>query len=234
MMAAQFWKGKDPVGQRLQANSEWRRVVGVVKDSKYEDMRETRKPFFYVPWQQAFSVSGVLNIRTPLSRKAMGAELTQQIQALDGNLALNELITLQEQVDRSTSPQKVAVTLIGVLGSLAVLLASIGLYGVVSYAVSQSTRELGLRMALGARPLDLIRLVMSQGLLLTGVGLALGAAVALSLTRLLGIYLYDVSPRDPLAIGSAAMVMVLIAFAASFAPAWRAVHTDPTKALREG
>lgn len=234
MMAAQFWKGKDPVGQRLQVNSEWRRVVGVVKDSKYEDMRETRKPFFYVPRQQAFSVSGVLNIRTPLSRKAMGAELTRQIQALDGNLALNELITLQEQVDRSTSPQKVAVTLIGVLGSLAVLLASIGLYGVVSYAVSQSTRELGLRMALGARPLDLIRLVMSQGVWLTGCGLVLGAAVALSLTRLLGIYLFDVSPRDPLAMGSAAMVMILLAFAASFAPTWRAVHTDPTQALREG
>jgi macrolide transport system ATP-binding/permease protein len=233
-MAAQFWKGKDPVNERLQVKGEWRRVVGIVKDSKYEDMREPRKPFFYVPQRQAPSVRGSLNIRTPLSPQTMAVALAREIRALDGNLALNELITLQEQVDRSTSPQKAAVTLLGVLGSLAVLLAGVGLYGVVSYAVSQSTRELGLRMALGARAPDLLRLVISQGLLLTAGGLVLGMTAALVLTRLLGSYLYGVGPRDPLAFGSAVIVMLLLAFAASFIPAWRAVHTDPTQALREG
>jgi putative ABC transport system permease protein len=233
-MAAQFWKGKDAVNERLQVKGEWRRVVGVVKDSKYEDMRELRKPFFYVPQRQAPSVRGSLNIRTPLSPQTMAAALAREIRALDSNLALNELITLQEQVDRSTSPQKAAVMLLGVLGGLAVLLAGVGLYGVVSYAVSQSRRELGLRMALGARAADLLRLVISQGLLLTAGSLVLGMTAALVLTRLLGTYLYGVGPRDPLAFASAVIVMLLLAFAASFIPAWRAVHTDPTQALREG
>jgi ABC-type antimicrobial peptide transport system permease subunit len=163
----------------------------------------------------------------------MATALTREVHALDANLALYEVITLQEQLDRSTSPQQVAVTLVGVLGGLALLLAAIGLYGVMSYAVSQSRRELGLRMALGAGASNLLRLVMSRGLALTGGGVALGAAVALGLTRLLGNLLYKVSPRDPLAFGSAFVVMTITALAASFLPAWRATRTDPVRALRD-
>jgi predicted lysophospholipase L1 biosynthesis ABC-type transport system permease subunit len=133
-------------------------------------------------------------------------------------------------VDRSTSPQQVAVTLVGVLGGLALLLAAIGLYGVMSYAVSQSTRELGLRMALGAGASNLLRLVMKRGLALTAGGVALGAAVALGLTRLLGNLLYNVSPRDPLAFGSAFLVMTIAALTACFLPAWRA--TGPIRCRR--
>src|SRR2546430_5472808 len=110
---------------------------------------------------------------------------------------------MQEQLDRSTSAQMVAVTLVGILSALALVLAAICLYGVMSYAVSQSTRELGLRMALGANASNLLRLVMSRGLALTAGGVLLGAAVALALTRLLGNLLYNVSPRDPLEIGRA-------------------------------
>ena len=149
------------------------------------------------------------------------------------NLALYEVITLQEQLDRSTAPQKAAVTLLGVLGSLALLLAAIGLYGVMSYAVSQSTRELGLRMALGARASDLVRLVISRGFALTLGGVALGAAAGLGLTRLLGNYLYRVSPRDPFAFGFALVVLLVATLAACFLPAWRATRTDPMRALRE-
>jgi ABC-type antimicrobial peptide transport system permease subunit len=152
---------------------------------------------------------------------------------LDGNLALSEVITLQEQVDRSTSPQLVAVTLVGVLGGLALLLAALGLYGVMSYAVSQSTRELGLRMALGATPAHLLRLVMSRGLALTAAGIVGGAAVALASTRLLGYLLYNVSPRDPLSFGSAFLVIMIASLAACFLPAWRATRTDPLRALRD-
>src|ERR1700751_444780 len=115
------------------------------------------------------------------------------------------------------------VNLVGILGGLALLLASIGLYGVMSYAVSQSTRELGLRMALGAGPCKLLRLVMSGGLILMVLGVAIGAAVALGLTRLLGNMLYKVSPRDPLAFRSAFAVMTIAALAACFLPAWRAM-----------
>ena len=143
------------------------------------------------------------------------------------------MITLQEQVDRSTSPQLAAVTLVGVLGGLALLLAAIGLYGVMSYSVSQSSRELGLRMALGANVSNVWRLVMSRGLALVAGGVFLGAAVAMGLTRLLGTLLYQVSPRDPLAFGAAFTVMTIAALAACFLPAWRATRTDPARALRE-
>ncbi len=172
-------------------------------------------------------------IRTALSPETMATALSREVHALDGNLALFEVITLQEQLDRSTSPQMVAVTLVGTLGGLALLLAAIGLYGVMSYVVSQSTRELGLRMALGADASNLLRLVMSRGLALTGGGVLLGALVALALTRLLGNLLYKVSPRDPLAFGSAFAIMAIAGLAACFSPAWRATRTDPARVLRD-
>ena len=231
-MAARYWRGKNPIGERVQVKGRWMRVVGVAKDSKYESVREAPKPFFYVPWRQNFSVGAGLYIRTPLKPETLAAALVREVRELDGNLALYEVISLQEQVDRSTSPQMVAVTLVGVLGGLALLLAAIGLYGVMSYAVSQSARELGLRMALGAGASDLLRLVLSRGMTLTAGGVSLGAAVALISTRLLGNLLYKVSPRDPLAFGSAFAVMTIAALAACFLPAWRAARTDPARALR--
>jgi predicted permease len=232
-MAAKYWRGKNPIGERVQVKGRWMQVVGVAKDSKYQSVRETSKPFFYVPLRQNFSRGTGLFIRTPLSPETMATALAREVHALDGNLAIFEVITLQEQVDRSTSPQQVAVTLVGVLGGLALLLAAIGLYGVMSYAVSQSTRELGLRMALGAGASNLWRLVLSRGLGLTAGGVLLGATAALGLTRLLGNLLYKVSPRDPLAFGSAFVVMTIAALAACFLPAWRATRTDPARALRE-
>ncbi|MGB2591476.1 MAG: FtsX-like permease family protein, partial [Candidatus Acidiferrum sp.] len=221
------------IGQRLQAKGKWITVVGVAKDSKYESMRELPRPFFYVPRRQNFAIGAGLFIRTPLTPEAMANSLAREIQSLDSNLALYEVITLQEQVDRSTSPQKVAVTLLVVLGSLALALAAIGLYGVMSYAVSQSTREMGLRMALGARAGDLMRLVISRGLTLTAGGVLLGVAAALLLSRFLGTYLYYVSPRDPLAYVAALGTMLATAIVASLLPAWRATRTDPMRALRQ-
>lgn len=232
-MVTQFWRGKNPLGQRVQVKGRWMTIVGVAKDSKYQSMRDQSKPFFYVPRRQNFAIGASLNIRTPLNPRTIGDELAREVQSLDGNLALYEVITLQEQVDRSTSPQKVAVTLLAVLGGLALSLAAIGLYGVMSYAVSQSTRELGLRMALGARASDLLRLVMVQGLALTAAGVLLGLAAALLLTRLLGTYLYRVSPHDPRAFVVALAVMLATAIAASCLPAWRATRIDPMRALRQ-
>ena len=232
-MAAQFWRGRNPIGERVQVKDRWMQVVGVAKDSKYRSVRETAKPFFYVPLRQNFSVSAALFIRTPLSPETVAVTLAREVHALDPSLAPYELITLQEQLDRSTSPQLVAVTLVSVLGALALLLAVIGLYGVMSYAVSQSTRELGLRMALGADASNLVQLVLSRGLALTAGGALLGAAVALALTRLLGNLLYHVSPRDPLVFGAAFAVMTIAALAACFLPAWRATRTDPAEALRD-
>src|SRR5207245_11071101 len=180
-MAAPYWRGKNPIGERVQVKGRWMQVVGLAKDSKYESVRETSKPFFYVPLRQNFSRGAHLFIRTPLSQVTMATALAREVHAIDGNLALYEVITLQEQVDRSTSPQQVAVTLVGVLGGLALLLAAIGLYGVMSYAVSQSTRELGLRMAIGVDESNLLRVVMSCGLLLRSGGVLFGAVVVFDL-----------------------------------------------------
>jgi predicted permease len=232
-MANEFWKGKSPLGERVQVKGRWMRVVGVAKDSKYGNIREQPKPFFYVSLRQNFSSVITLSIRTPLLPETIASALAREIHALDGNLSPSEVITLREQVDRSTSPQQVAVTLLGVLGGLALLLAAIGLYGVMSYAVSQRTRELGLRMALGAESSDLLNLLMKYGLALTAGGVALGLVAALGLTRLLGNMLYKVGPRDPLAFGAAFLVMLLAALAACFVPALRAARTDPMRALRE-
>jgi predicted permease len=232
-MAQRYWQGRNPLGERLQLKERWMQVVGVAKDSKYSSVREKPTPFFFVPLRQNSLRGSVLNIRTPLAPQTMATALAREVHALDSNLAPYEVITMQEQLDRSTSAQMVAVTLVGILGALALVLAAIGLYGVMSYAVSQSTRELGLRMALGADASNLLRLVMSRGLTLTAGGVLLGAAAALALTRLLGNLLYKVSPRDPLAFGSAFLVMTIAALAACFLPAWRATRTDPARALRD-
>ena len=232
-MVARYWRGQDPVGQRLQVNGQWTRVVGVARDSKYESMREPSKPFFYVPLRQNFVRQPDLYVRTTQPLQSMTPALAREVRALDPNLALYEVITLQEQLDRSTSAQLVAVTLVTVLGGLALLLAGIGLYGVMSYAVSQSTRELGLRMALGAHGSNLVRLVMARGLRLTAGGVLFGAVVALALTRLLGKLLFSVSPYDPVAFGSAFLVMTITAAGACCLPAWRATRTDPARVLRD-
>jgi macrolide transport system ATP-binding/permease protein len=231
-MVARYWRGQNPIGQRLQVKGNWVQVVGVVKDSKYYSMDETPRPFFYVPLRQYFTIEPDIHIRATQPLQTIQTALIREVRALDPNLALYEMITLQEQVNRSTSHELVAVALVALFGGLALLLASIGLYGVMSYTVSQSTRELGLRMALGASTSNVLRLVLSRGLLLTTTGIIIGIALALLLTRSLGNLLYQVSPRDPLAFVAAFVLMTLASVAACFLPAWRATRTDPIRALR--
>ncbi|HET6930736.1 MAG TPA: ABC transporter permease [Candidatus Acidoferrum sp.] len=232
-MVTRYWRGQDPVGRRLQVKGSWVQVVGVVKDSKYYNMDEAPRPFFYVPLRQYFAIEPDIHIRTTLPLQTVQTALIRELRALDPDLALYEMITLQEQVDRSTSQQLVAVSLVALFGGLALLLAGIGLYGVMSYTVSQSTRELGLRMALGAGASNVLRLVLSRGLLLTTIGTISGIVLALLLTRLLGGLLYHISPRDPLAFVSALVVITIASFAACFLPAWRATQVDPARALRD-
>jgi len=230
VMAAKYWRGRSPVGSRLRVKDRWIQVVGTAKMSKYRNLAEAQKPFFYVAMRQNINGQN-LNIRTSLGPDAVTKALVREIHALDANLAPGEVIAMQEQVDRTTAVQRVAVTMLGVFGGLALLLAAIGLYGVMSYTVSQRARELGLRMALGASTSNLLKLVLSHGLALTAGGVVLGAAAALGLTRLMGDLLYHVSPRDPLAFGSAFVVMAIAALAACFLPACRAARTDPVRAL---
>ena len=231
-MMVRYWRGQDPIGRRLQVKGRWVRIVGVAADSRYESMGETPKPFFYVPLLQDFVREPDLNIRTTQSVQSTLAAVLREVHALDENLALYETITLQEQVNRANSGQLVAVTLVSTLGGLALLLAAVGLYGVMSYAVAQSARELGLRMALGADAANLLRLVISRGLRLTAGGVLFGTVAALALTRLLGQLLYEVSPHDPVVFGLALAVMTTTAVIACLMPAWRASRTDPARVLR--
>ena len=232
-MAAKYWPGKDPVGQRLKAKDRWLQIVGIAKNSNYHSKTETPIPFFYVPLRQNFRVQNSLVIRTRETPGAMMTALAREVHALDPNLA--PLITerLQDQIDLISYSQRLAVSLVALFGGMALFLAAIGLYAVVSYTVSQGTRELGLRMALGAGTKDLMRLVMSRGLFLTASGVAIGVLAAFMLTRLMSNMLYKISPHDPLAFGSAIAVITIASLAACFFPAWRATRIDPVQALRE-
>ncbi|HEX3646405.1 MAG TPA: ABC transporter permease [Vicinamibacterales bacterium] len=231
-MAAQFWGGADPVGRRVQVKGRWMQIVGVARNAKYGNLLETPRPFFYVALRQNYSAATALQIRTAQGPAALAPSLVREIHALDANVAPSELITMREQVERTTAPQRISVTILVVFGGLAVVLAAIGLYGVMAATVSQSSRELALRMALGASASDLLGLVLSKGLVLTAGGLVLGFIAALQATRLLGYLLYKVSPRDPIAFGAAFGVIVVAALVACFVPAWRATRTDPLGALR--
>jgi predicted permease len=232
-MVRQYWRGEDPVGKRFQVNGRWMQVVGVAQNSKYRSIMEAPTAFFYVPLRQNLAPTTGLILRTHEPADAIARALAREVHALDPDLALYAVIPMREQVERSTSAQHAAVMLLSIFGLLAVVLATIGLYGVLSYAVSQSTRELGLRMALGARGWDLLRVVISQGLWLTAMGVLAGVTIALVGTRLLGYLLYKVNPHDPVAFGLAFAVMIVAAVAACFVPALRAIRTDPVGALRQ-
>jgi putative ABC transport system permease protein len=231
-MVRQFWNGRNPVGLRLIVNGRALQVIGVAKLSKYDSVSEAPKPFFFVPRLQNPGSRAELFIHTTTPPPAMAAILANELRAMDPALANYAVITMQEQVNRSTSSQKAAVGLLFVLGGLALALAIVGLYGVMSYTVSQSRRELGLRMALGATPRDLLWHVVARSLLLTISGVLLGAGVALVLGRFVTQMLYHVSPRDPLAFALAFAIMTLASLAACLWPAWRASRTDPMIALR--
>jgi macrolide transport system ATP-binding/permease protein len=231
-MAAKYWPEKNAIGQRLKVKDKWMEIVGVAKNANYRTKLETPMPFFYVSVRQNFFVQNGFIIRTDQSAAAIMNALGREMHALDPDLAPLDTISLQQQVDLMSYTQRLAAALLAIFGGMALFLAAIGLYAVMSYAVSQGTRELGLRMALGARAADLLRLVMSRGLTLTAAGILLGATAGLALTRLMNNLLYKVSPRDPLAFGSAFVVMIIVALLACLLPAWRAMRIDPARALR--
>ena len=248
-MVDRFWRGANPVGKRFQvrtagagktscagqepcATGRWLQIVGVAKTSKYGSLVESPKPFFYTPLRQGAPGGANFQIRTKLGPEAIAGPLLREMKRIDANLAPGEVITMREQVDRRAWSQRAAVALIGIFGGIALLLSGVGLYGVMSYAVSQRVREMGLRMALGATGRELLGAVMLQGLEVTLAGLVAGGALAFALTRLMGDLLYRTSPRDPAAFAAAFLTMAFAALAACLVPAWRAMRTDPVEALR--
>jgi len=231
-MVKRFWRGRDPVGQRFQANGKWLRIVGVARTTKYSSLVETNTQFFYTALSQNPAAGANFQIRTRLGAAAMANALLREVRAIDANLAPGQVVSMREHLDRRTWSQAAALTLLGIFAAAALVLSAIGLYGVMSYAVSQSAREMGLRMALGATARDLLRIVMLRGLRATVAGIGAGCAAALGLSRLMGDLLYRTSPRDPDTFAIAFAVMVTAAIAACLAPALRAMRTDPIRALR--
>ena len=232
-MAARYWRGRDPVGSRVVVGGRAMRVVGVAKLSKYRDLMEPATPFFYVPLRQTTAHGQTLMIRTTLTPSVMTRALAAEVRTLDASLTPDQVMTMREQINRMNQSTAMAVRLLTVFGAVALLLAAIGLYGVMSFNVTQNAREMALRLALGADPSSLLRRVLGGGLLLTAGGMACGAVAAIGLTRLLGTLLFDVSPRDPATFAVAVATMTMASAAACLLPAMRATRTDPVAALRD-
>ncbi|MCA1593444.1 MAG: ABC transporter permease [Acidobacteria bacterium] len=234
-LAETLWPGEDPLGKRLsfdRTKGPFLEVVGVARDVKYRSLGEREHPYVYQPVLQSYEPKMTLVVRTAGDPRAIAGAVREQIRALDPNLPVADIRTLGEQFDLSLFPARVAAWTLGGFGLLALVLAAVGIYGVVSYAVAQRTREIGVRMALGARRGDVLRLVMGEGLFVVGLGLAAGLLLALIATRVVAGFLYGVGTTDPLTFVAVPLVLGAIALAASYIPARRATRVDPMVALR--
>ncbi len=235
-MADRFWPRQNPVGQSVKlmgpTGSRTRaEIIGVVKTGRYQSLGEDPKPFFYRSLLQDYEPAVQLVVRTQGDVPIVGA-LRQEVRALDPQMALVGVETLEQHMQLPLFPARAAGLLLGMFGLLALTLAVVGLYGVIAYSVSQRTREIGVRMALGARRSDVIRLVVVQGLRLTLIGMGIGLIGALGVTRVLSNFLYGIKPTDPLSFAAVAVSLTLVALAASYVPARWATRVDPMRALR--
>jgi ABC-type antimicrobial peptide transport system permease subunit len=210
----------------------WLEVVGVAQDIKYRSLTEDPRPFYYLPLSQSYGPSMTLVVRAAGDPRAMLAPVRQAVAALDPRLPLFDVKTMTEHLGIALFPARLASSVLGAFGLLALLLAAIGLYGVVAYAVSQRTREIGLRIAIGARPVDVLRLVVGQGMRLALIGMMLGMAAALAVTRLITNLLFGLSPTDPVTLLGIALLLALATLLACWLPARRAASVDPMVALR--
>ena len=233
--ARRHFADEDPLGKRMSfrgANGPWSEIVGVVRDSKYRTLGENPRPSAFVPLAQNHETGMTLHVRTSSNPVALAGSVRREVQALDPNLAVTNLQTLSDVVAASLFAARMGAVLLAVFGFLALVLAAIGLYGVMSYAVSRRTREIGIRMALGAGKGDVLRLVLKEGLALVGTGVAAGLIVAVAATRLLTSFLFGVSPLDATTFAAIPLVLALVALLASYLPARRAARVDPIIALR--
>jgi macrolide transport system ATP-binding/permease protein len=230
--ARRYWSGQAAVGKRIQRGHQFAEIVGVVKNSREKGLTVEPVPAIYLPLLQNYTPELTLHVRTATEARTMLAAVRREAQALDANLPLYDLRTLAEQRDGSLYAERMAATLLTLFGALALVLAAIGLYGVLSYSVTERKREMGIRLALGARPRDLLRLVVGQGMLMTLIGLCLGVGASLALTRFLGTLLFGVTVTDPLTFALLPLLLGGVAALACWLPARRATRVDPLTALR--
>jgi predicted permease len=233
-LASRIWPDEDPIGQRFRffTDTAFRQVIGVAKTSKYTTLGEDPQPAVYTPLDQDFSDAMVLVVRTPGDPAAALGTAQREVRALDANVPLQNPYTMREIVTQSLWPARLAAILLGIVGALALTLASIGLYGVMAYSVTQRTREIGVRMAMGANRAQVLAMVLRQAMTLVGIGLAVGVAGALALARVVTRLLFGMNAIDPITFAGVCLLLTAVATFASYVPALRASRLDPIKALR--
>ena len=233
-MAKHFWPNENAVGKRFHFHGDagLREIVGVVRNTVENNFGEEPQPVAYLPLSQNYAPAAIVLVRTSGRPETVISSVRSQVQQLDSNLALTNMQTIGEVIDQGLWAPRMGAALLAVFGGLALILAIIGVYGVLSYSVNQQTREIGIRMAMGAQTGRVLRLVVGQGMRLAGAGLILGLLVAFAAMRVLGSLLFGVSAHDPLTFVAVSFVLALAAVLACYIPARRATKVDPIIALR--
>jgi putative ABC transport system permease protein len=231
-MARKFWPQTDPVGSSFSDGTDTFEVVGVARDTKYRNLREPARMTMYQPLAQGYVPSMSLVVRTAADPTKFAPLIQTRLHALEPSLTIYNVRTLLEHIGRSLYVERMESVIFGFLGLLALILTAIGVYGVVAYSVAQRTRELGIRMALGAQKRDVLKLILAKGLVLVAWGSAIGLLACYWLSRLISSQLYGVSSYDPATLVSVAVLLAGVALFASYIPARRATKVDPLVALR--
>jgi len=233
-MAQAVWPDQEPIGQQMTLAGEKnpREVIGVVGRVKHWKLEIDPINVSYVPYLQAYSVPTTLVLRTTSDPMSVLAAVRDEVQAIDKELPLFSIKTMQQRVDESLAERRFTGFLLGAFAALALLLAAVGIYGVMSYSVTQRTHEIGIRMALGAQQNDVLKLVVGQGMLLALGGVVVGLGAAFFLTRLMSSLLYGVSATDTTTFAVLSLILTGVALGASYVPARRATKVDPVVALR--
>jgi putative ABC transport system permease protein len=234
-MARLFWNGKNPIGRRLRlfGDNSPVEVVGVVKDSTYVTLGEPPRLMTYLCLWQNYSPNVTLYVRTHANPEGTIAAVRREVQGLDPGILLTPGETVSQMLEQSLWEPRLGAMLFGAFGLLAGLLTVVGIYGVISYSVGQRTREMGIRMALGAQTRDVLRQVLAEGMILVAGGLALGLLVTVPLSRISASLLFGISTRDPVTLALAVVILLATALAACYLPARRATRVDPLIALRD-
>jgi putative ABC transport system permease protein len=234
-MARRHWPGQDPIGKRLRVGfftDTLREVVGVVGDIRRSALDRPPNPALYIPLRQSAFSSLYVAIRTRGNPASLAPALRREVTALDPDLALSQLRPMEEVLSASITQRRFSTFLLGLFAVVALALSAIGIYGVMTSMVAQRTRELAVRMALGARPRDVLRLVVQHGATLAGIGVVLGLAGAFALARLMTGLLYGVTAGDPVTLIGMSVLLGAVAMLACYVPARRATRVDPMVALR--
>jgi len=237
-LARRYWPNESPIGKRIKtvfirATNPWFTIVGVVGDVRSDSLETPGAPHVYLPLFQNPPYNAVIYIRTAGDPGTLSEAIRHQVEAVDPNVPIYAIRSMDDVIVRSTAERRFALQILGFFACVALLLAAIGIYGVMAYTFSQRSHEIGIRMALGAQPRDILRMALSEGMTLVAIGLGAGLVGALILTRFLRTMLYAVTPNDPLTFVALAALLAGVAWLACFIPARRATQVDPLVALRE-